>query len=58
MAKNSEKVAVYAAIRVERRTYVSPDILRLKPENMYVMCVSMLNCLLSKLVFYVDLNRQ
>ena len=29
MAKNSEKVA----IRVERRTYISPDILRLKPEN-------------------------
>ncbi len=32
--QNSEKVSVYAATRVERRTYASPDILRLKPENM------------------------
>ncbi len=42
MAKNSEKVAVCAAIRVERRTFVSPDILRLKPEN-YEIHANMFN---------------
>ena len=35
MAKNSEKVAIH----VERRTYISPDILRLKPENKEVTMI-------------------
>ncbi len=33
-AKNTRKICEKCAKYVERRTYVSPDILRLKPENM------------------------